>query len=157
MHSWMYRSADLSSPEVDLNLDVQHINLPDNSIGVVLLSHVLEHVENDLLAIREIYRVLAPAGKLFVQVPLGRESITQDECIVTPEGRLARYGKTDHVRLYGEDILDRLSNAGFKVTVYRADVDAYRRDFDYMALDIPSDSTMLYVSESSTYVCQKML
>jgi SAM-dependent methyltransferase len=155
MHFLTYVSADLSSPEVDINLDIQHINLPDNAIDIVLLSHVLEHVPDDILAIQEIYRILARGGKLFVQVPLSGESETQDARIDTPEMRLARYGKTDHVRLYGEDILARLSKAGFRVTLYRANDDTFKSDFDYMALDIPSDSTMLYANESSTYVCQK--
>jgi SAM-dependent methyltransferase len=155
MYFLTYISADLSSPEVDINLDIQHINLPDNAIDFVLLSHVLEHVPDDILAIQEIYRILAPGGKLFVQVPLSGENLTQDDNIDTPEMRLARYGKTDHVRLYGEDILTRLVNAGFRVTIYRANDDSFKSDFNYMALDIPSESTMLYASESSTYVCQK--
>jgi SAM-dependent methyltransferase len=156
MHFLTYMSADLSSPEVDINLDIQHIDLPDNAIDIVLLSHVLEHVPDDILAIQEVYRVLALGGKLFVQVPLSGESVTQDDRIDTPEMRLARYGKTDHVRLYGEDILERLSNAGFNVTIYRANNGSFQSDFDYMGLDIPLDSTMLYASESSTYVCQKI-
>jgi SAM-dependent methyltransferase len=155
MHFLTYMSADLSSTEVDINLDIQHINLLDNAIYIVLLSHVLEHVREDILAIQEIYRILAPGGKLFVQVPLSGESVTQDDSLDTPDMRLARYGKTDHVRLYGEDILERLSNAGFKVRIYRASDSLFRSDFDYMGLDIPSDSTMLYATESSTYVCQK--
>ncbi len=150
-----YRSADLHSPEVDVNLDVQRMDLPDNGIDVILLSHVLEHVEYDTLALREVYRVLAPNGKLFVQVPLSGESVTQDEKLGSPDMRLARYGKTDHVRLYGEDILERLSNAGFKVTIYRANDSSFQSDLDYKGLDIPSNTTMLYASESSTYVCQK--
>jgi SAM-dependent methyltransferase len=140
-HFWTYMSADLRSSEVDINLDIQHINLPDNRI--------------DKLAIQEIHRILAPGGELFVQVPLSGEKFTQDERIDTPEMRLARYGKTDHVRLYGEDILERLSSAGFTVSMYRANDDLFRNEFDYMALDIPSGSTMLYASESSTYVCRK--
>lgn len=155
MYFLTYMSADICRREVDINLDVQHINLPDNAIDIVLLSHVLEHVADDILAIQEIYRILAPGGKLFVQVPLSGERATQEDSIDTPEMRLARYGKTDHVRLYGEDIGERLSNAGFRITIYRANDSSSQNDFDYMGLDIPSDSTMLYASESSTYVCQK--
>jgi len=151
-----YLSADLCSREVDINLDLQRIDLPDNQIDIIVLSHVLEHVENDALAIQEMYRVLAPEGKLFIQVPLSGDRVTQDECLAAPEARLARYGKTDHVRLYGDDILTRLSRGGFKVRRYQAADEIFRPDIDYMALDIPSDSTMLYVSESTIYVCQKV-
>jgi SAM-dependent methyltransferase len=150
-----YVSADLSSSEADISLDVQSIDLPDESIYAMLLSHVLEHVENDVLALREMRRVLAPGGMLFVQVPISRAYVSQEEYLDTPELRLERYGKTDHVRLYGEDILVRLCNAGFRVTKYHAGDAIFSGKRDYMALDIPSDSTMLYASESTTYVCHK--
>lgn len=150
-----YVSADLDSPEVDLNLDVQEMNLADESVDVVLLSHVLEHVENDTRALAEIYRVLIPGGKLFLQVPLSGDGVTQDAVLDTPEQRLASYGKTDHVRLYGHDIQARLTQAGFDVTVYRANDERFEPELERMALDIPPDSTMLYDSESSVYVCHK--
>lgn len=151
----IYLSADLCSTEVDMNLDVQSMDLPDGAIDIVLLSHVLEHVEDDARALREMHRVLTPGGMLFVQVPISGEAVTQEEKLDTPEKRLMRYGKTDHVRLYGEDIRVRLGDAGFEIAVYRATDDRFRKDFDYMALDIPADSTMLYANESSTFVCRK--
>lgn len=152
---WTYISADLCSPEVDLNLDIQGMDIPDNTIDIVVLSHVLEHIPDDIRAIREIHRILAPGGELYVQVPLSGEQLTLDERLDTPEMRLARYGKTDHVRLYGDDLLERLANVGLKVTVCRASDSAFNADFDYMGLDIPRESAMLYASESSTYICQK--
>lgn len=150
-----YVSADLNSREVDLNLDIQRINLPSNSVDVILLSHVLEHVDDDALALREMHRVLVPGGKLFVQVPLGRKEVTDDEKLHTPELRRARYGKTDHVRLYGNDIEVRFLSAGFEVAAYRPDDAQFRDDFDRTALDIPPTSAMPYQSESKTFVCRK--
>jgi SAM-dependent methyltransferase len=150
-----YVSSDLDSLEVDINLDVQRMDLPDNSVDVVLFSHVLEHIEDDMRALGEIYRVLTPGGKLFLQVPLSGERVTQDEKLDSPERRLALYGKTDHVRLYGDDLQARLVSAGFDVTVYRVSDELFRKDFEHMALDIPPNSTMLYDNESSTFVCRK--
>jgi SAM-dependent methyltransferase len=150
-----YVSADLNSREVDLNLDVQRLNLPSDSVDVILLSHVLEHVDDDALALREMHRVLVPGGMLVVQVPLGRKEVTDDEKLHTPALRRARYGKTDHVRLYGNDIEARFLNAGFEVATYRPDDERFREDFDRMALDIPPTSTMPYQSESKTFVCRK--
>lgn len=150
-----YVSADLNSREVDLNLDIQRVNLPSNSVDVILLSHVLEHVDDDASALREMHRVLAPGGKLFVQVPLGRKEVTDEERLHTPELRRTRYGKTDHVRLYGNDIEVRFLSAGFEVAAYRPDDAQFRDDFDRMALDIPPTSTMPYQSESKTFVCRK--
>lgn len=150
-----YLSADLDSPEVDIHLDVQDMNLADETVDVVLLSHVLEHVENDGRALAEICRILIPGGKLFLQVPLSGDSVTQDAALDTPEKRLALYGKTDHVRLYGDDIQARLTQAGFDVTVSRANDERFGPELERMALDIPPDSTMLYDSESSVYTCRK--
>lgn len=150
-----YLSADLDSPEVDIHLDVQDMNLADEAVDVVLLSHVSEHVENDVRALAEIHRILVPGGKLFLQVPLSGDSVTQDAALDTPQKRLALYGKTDHVRLYGDDIQARLTQAGFDVTVYRANDERFGPEFERMALDIPPDSTMLYDCESSVYMCRK--
>ncbi len=75
--------------------------------------HVLEHVENDRLALREISRVLSPNGICILQVPLAPESqSTQEELIHDDSERIAQYGQIDHVRLYGEDILERIEESG---------------------------------------------
>jgi SAM-dependent methyltransferase len=45
------------------------IPFPDESFDVVLATDVIEHVEDDGLALAEISRVLAPAGRVLVTVP----------------------------------------------------------------------------------------
>src|SRR3954469_19832530 len=58
-------------PETDIVADLNeplHL-LPDNSVGRVLASHVLEHVENLDGLMREIQRVLAPGGTAHLVVP----------------------------------------------------------------------------------------
>lgn len=49
--------------------DVTHIPFPNASFDIVLLLDVLEHVKNDLTALKEIKRVLKPNGQLFLTVP----------------------------------------------------------------------------------------
>ena len=150
-----YESADLYSDEADLRLDLQNITLPSNSADIVILSHVLEHVENDNLALNELRRVITPGGRLLVQVPLGKERVTIDEKLLLASERLARYGKTDHLRLYGADFQNRLISAGFEVTAYAARDEPFSSQFVRMALDLPDESSMLYRSESTVFVCQK--
>ena len=39
----------------------------------------------------------------------------EDPAVTTPEGRFRAFYQTDHVRLYGLDIADRLADVGFTV------------------------------------------
>jgi SAM-dependent methyltransferase len=150
-----YKATDLASPDVDLHLDLHKIEIPDGSVDVVILSHVLEHVDDDIVALKELSRILSPSGRLILQVPLSGGDTTQDIKLDDPEARLVAYGKTDHVRLYGYDITERLNEAGFSVEIHRALDHPYYESFEAMALDLPHDSTMLYKNESTTFLCFK--
>jgi SAM-dependent methyltransferase len=112
-----YVTADLEEPYVDLKLDVTAIELSDRSFDAVICSHVLEHVDADETAMRELRRITAPGGWCWVMVPLdvGREQTYEDPSIVAPEERQRAFWQEDHVRLYAPDISDRLTAAGFSV------------------------------------------
>jgi SAM-dependent methyltransferase len=112
-----YITGDLNPDGVDLRLDVTALDLPDQSFDAVLCSHVLEHVDDDRAAMRELARVTALGGWCLVMVPLdlSREATFEDAAITTPEGRARAFWQHDHVRLYAADIGDRLGNAGFDV------------------------------------------
>jgi ubiquinone/menaquinone biosynthesis C-methylase UbiE len=45
------------------------IPLPDNSVGVLNASHILEHLTDKTKIMSEIHRVLAPGGWAFIEVP----------------------------------------------------------------------------------------
>lgn len=98
-------------------IDVQKIDFEDNLFDIIICNHVLEHVENDFLAMKEIYRVLKPGGFAILQVPLALdlEQTIEDKSVKTDKERKIKYGQTDHIRLYGLDYFDRLKNAGFRV------------------------------------------
>lgn len=49
--------------------DLTALQFPDESFDVILLNHVLEHVPEDSLAIKELARVLRPEGWLLLGVP----------------------------------------------------------------------------------------
>jgi len=112
-----YVNADLDAEGVDLHLDITKLDLPPASFDAIICSHVLEHVEEDQLAMRELRRVLKPGGWAIVMVPIdhGRQETYEDPGITTPEERLAAYWQHDHLRLYAPDIAGRLSEAGFTV------------------------------------------
>jgi SAM-dependent methyltransferase len=112
-----YVTADLTPQEGDLRIDITAMTLAERSVDAIICSHVLEHIENDQQAMRELFRVLRPGGWALVLVPLALERSTtfEDARIVTPEQRNSAFGQRDHVRLYALDIVDRLRAAGFPV------------------------------------------
>ncbi len=47
----------------------EHLPMPDNSFDLILSNEVLEHVENDDLAVQEMIRTLKPGGRLVIFCP----------------------------------------------------------------------------------------
>lgn len=113
-----YVGADLEPDRGDVALDVRRLAVPDASFDAVICSHVLEHVDEDAVAMGELRRVVKPGGWLIALVPIDANltETLEDPAVVTPEERLERYWQEDHVRLYGPDFAERLDRAGFNVT-----------------------------------------
>ncbi len=112
-----YTTADLYSPIVDVKADLLNLPFADNEFDIVFCNHVLEHIEDDNRAMKELFRVMKPGGMGIFQVPqeLAREKTYEDSNIITPEDKAKHFGQYDHVRIYGKDYFNRLRNAGFKV------------------------------------------
>lgn len=100
-----------------VKMDITNIQYPAEYFDVILCSHVLEHVPDDRKAMREFWRTLKPTGWAILLVPIMAEVTFEDPTIVDPQERLIAFGQEDHVRKYGRDYIDRLREAGFKVTV----------------------------------------
>lgn len=112
-----YVTADLEPGVGELQLDLTRLALPDASFDAILCSHVLEHIDDDRTAMRELRRVLSPGGWAIVMVPIdhSRAQTYEDPAITSPEDRARAYWQHDHVRLYAPDIVDRLADAGLRV------------------------------------------
>lgn len=63
-----YLTIDKEGAHVNCDLN-KGIPLPDNSVGVINASHVLEHLKDPEFSMREIHRVLAHGGWAFIEVP----------------------------------------------------------------------------------------
>jgi predicted SAM-dependent methyltransferase len=115
-----YITADLESPLADMHFDVQHIPLAERSIDVVICNHLLEHVVNDRLALKELHRILKPGGWGIMLVPEDRSRAMtfEDDTITDAKERTRLFGQYDHRRVYGRDYDDRLRDAGFTVERY---------------------------------------
>jgi SAM-dependent methyltransferase len=113
-----YRTADLMPGRADEVIDVQAIPWEDGSIDLLICDHVLEHVPDDRVAMRELARVLADDGVAMINVPLTKGVTEEDPSVTDPSERLRRFGQDDHVRRYGQDFYDRMAEAGLHVTLY---------------------------------------
>jgi SAM-dependent methyltransferase len=113
-----YTSIDLKSSLAMYNEDLTNLSFKDNSFDAILCYHVLEHIEDDLKAISELYRILKPGGWAILQSPVDieKEKTYEDFTITTKAERKKVFGQEDHVRIYGRDYIFRLKKAGFTVT-----------------------------------------
>lgn len=99
-------------------LDIQRLPFPDAHFDVVICSRVLEHVQDDRLAMRDLARVMRPGGIGLLSAPWNvTRSSTDEDPSVTPQEAAVRFGQVDHKRVYGNDLPERMRLAGFDVTV----------------------------------------
>ena len=52
-----------------LNADLLTLPIKSNSVGLIIATDILEHLEKDVMGIKEIYRVLGRMGKVIITVP----------------------------------------------------------------------------------------
>ena len=112
-----YKTADLDSPIADVKADIVNLPFNDNSFDVIFCNHVLEHIQDDTKAMKELFRVMKKGGMGVFQVPqdLNRDVTFEDNSITDPKERAKIFGQYDHVRVYGRDYFDKLRSVGFKV------------------------------------------
>lgn len=112
-HEGFYYSKD------DAIIDITNLTFKNGSYDIIICNHVLEHIIEDGIAMKEFYRVLSLNGWAILQVPISNvlEKTYEDFSIVTEKEREKHFGQFDHVRIYGQDYKARLEAAGFKVEV----------------------------------------
>lgn len=128
-----YVSFDLESPAANVHGDLTRAPFSDESFELIVCSHVLEHIVDDVGAARELVRVLSPSGVAVIQVPVdpNRDRTFEDPDIIEADDRRRAFGQADHVRIYGRDVTGRLEAAGFDVhevdyrTTLASDADRY--------------------------------
>jgi predicted SAM-dependent methyltransferase len=89
-----------------------------------MANHVLEHIDDDRQAMRELFRLLKPDGLALLTVPINptRQQTYENPDIVDGAERWAHFSAHDHKRYYGLDFADRLAEAGFTVETFRLPV-----------------------------------
>ncbi len=117
-------------PDVHLvRADIYDQPWPDNMFDGIILSEILEHIEDDVRGLREVYRVLKPGGVVAITVPHANYPFWWDPINKTLEtlfnthiqhGPLAGIW-ANHVRLYTRELLRKsVLQAGFQIEEERA-------------------------------------
>lgn len=113
-----YVTCDLFMDGVSYKADIQNLNMIETeTYDVWICSHVLEHVQDDRMAMSELYRITKKGGYGFVLVPLDLNQTKTDEEWGQSVGECwRRFGQDDHCRKYAKkDCIERLTKSGFKV------------------------------------------
>ncbi|OGG48159.1 MAG: hypothetical protein A3F84_23065 [Candidatus Handelsmanbacteria bacterium RIFCSPLOWO2_12_FULL_64_10] len=84
----------------------------DNFFEIIFFNHVLEHIPDDIAALRAIFRLLQPRGLLILGTPNEGAWWWQLAYRLEPETRQ----NTDHVHFYtASSLTEKLTRVGFKV------------------------------------------
>lgn len=106
-------------PNYVKNINILNIPYKDEYFDVIICNHVLEHVEDDIKGMSELFRVLKKGGFAILQVPISYklDKTYENANITAPWAREEIFGQSDHVRIYGPDYVDRLKKVGFNVEI----------------------------------------
>lgn len=143
-----YITADIESPLAKVKMDIHEIPFPENTFDVAFCNHVMEHVDDYILAMSELYRVLKPGGWALIQSPqdLKHAHTYEDASITDPAEREKHFLQNDHLRLFGRDYGRELEKGGFTVKEDRFVMDELTKD-EVKRYALPS--------EEIVYFCQK--
>ncbi len=113
-----YDSDFVGEFDANYHFDITAISKSDNYFNYIICFHVLEHIEDDIEAMKELYRVLKPNGLCLIQTPFKTGDIYENKNITSEDEREKAFGQKDHVRIYSpQGLKDRLSSVGFAVEI----------------------------------------
>lgn len=84
--------------------DLNRLPIRPKSVGLIIATDILEHLDNDVTGIRECYRVLEEEGILILTVPAFKFLRGIQDIVASHKRRYSR-----------QEILDKLSHEGFDI------------------------------------------
>jgi ubiquinone/menaquinone biosynthesis C-methylase UbiE len=99
---WEYSGTDISeamieearrrAPDASFSVgNVNHIEAPDNTYDAIVAMGLVEYVEDDAVALKEMRRVLKPGGRLLVSLPnAASPARLWDRLVIVPLAALRR-------------------------------------------------------------------
>jgi SAM-dependent methyltransferase len=110
-----YVTLDRAPHAVSVRGDIAAIPFSEAAFDLIICCHVLEHLPADAPALAEIARILAPAGQALIMVPMLAHWETRPTLeFGAPQPRLS-----DHWRIYGDDVAQRIKAAGMACDTVR--------------------------------------
>jgi SAM-dependent methyltransferase len=112
VQSEWFKNYELSIYGSQNSIDLQQIDRETDSYDIVICNHVLEHVERDVDALGELFRIFNQHGLLQISVPQPYVfKTTNDWGFPDPK----QFG---HYRMYGRDIKEKFEQVMIKDMVY---------------------------------------
>ena len=120
-HNIDYYNGDLDNNFADLKIDITKIEYNQNFFDVIICNHVLEQIDDDFIALKELFRVLRKDGLAILQSPISKtlETTYENKNLSTAKNYQRAYGQSDMRRIYGQDYQSRLESVGFRVKIYQ--------------------------------------
>lgn len=110
----------------DHQFDITNIEIEDDTFNLIICYHILEHINADEAAMRELYRVAKKDAVVLIQTPFKSGEIYEDYSKTSAEERLKYFGQEDHIRIYSASGLEyRLQRAGFSTEIKILKEDKY--------------------------------
>jgi len=112
-----YLTADINPNIADYVVDIQSIPFEDDSFDLIICSHVLVEVPDEIKALEELKRVIRKNGNILIITKIFDNQKTDDSpASLTEKQRYDKYG-ANLCRTHGDDFTSILESVGLSVEV----------------------------------------
>jgi SAM-dependent methyltransferase len=112
---------------------IERVKYANASFGLITMTHVIEHLLNPKRTLQEVYRILAPKGKLFIRTP-NCDSFPR---LIAGENW---FSDPDHLTFFGTGTLKKiLDDSGFRIIGFKnyvgVDMETYSAVWNKLGLN----------------------